>query len=85
MKKIEIHKTCQRNVYSQNKKQSAAKASLPDDKSKHKILRLLKQMLDWKANCMFCGKTFQKNVEHPDRNNCHEVTTLSLRPNFKCM
>ena len=28
---------------------------------------------------MFCGKTCQKNVKHPDRNNCHEVTTLSFK------
>ena len=27
---------------------------------------------------MFCGKTCQKNVKHPDRNNCHEVTKLSF-------
>ena len=38
-KKIKIHKTCQRNVYNQNKKRSAAKASLPDGKNKHRILR----------------------------------------------
>ena len=37
------------------------------------------QMFDWKANCTFCGKTCQKNVKHPDRNNCHEVTTLSFK------
>ena len=32
VKKIKIHKTCQRNVYNQNKKRSAAKAFLPDEK-----------------------------------------------------
>ena len=37
------------------------------------------QMFDWKANCMFCDKTCQKYVKHPDRNNCHEVTTLSFK------
>ena len=78
VKKIKIHKTCQRNVCNQNKKRFAAKASLPDDKNKPKILRSSMQMFDWKANCMFCGKTCQKNVKHPDRKNCHEVTTLSL-------
>ena len=37
------------------------------------------QMFHWKANCMFCGKTCQKNVKHPNRNNCYEVTTLRFK------
>ena len=60
VKKVKIHKTCQRNVYNQNKKRSAAKASFPEDKNKHKILRSSMQMLDWKANCMFCGKLVKR-------------------------
>ena len=79
VKKIKIHKACQRNLYNQNKKQSATKKSLPEDKNQYKILRSLMQMFEWKANYMFCGKTCQKNVKHPDRNNCHEVTTLSFK------
>ena len=79
VKKIKIHKACQQNVYNQNKKRSAAKKSLTDDKNQYKILRSLMQMFDWKANGMFRGKTCQKNVKHPDRNNCHEVTTLSFK------
>ena len=79
VKKIKMHKACQRNVYNQNKKRSAAKKSLPDDKNQYKILRSLMQMFEWKANYMFCGKTCQKNVKHPDRNNCHEVTALSFK------
>ena len=28
---------------------------------------------------MFCGGPCQKNIRHPNRNNCHEVTTLHLK------
>ena len=60
VKKVKIHKTCQRNVCNQNEKRSAAKAYFPDDKNKHKILRSSMQMFDWKANFMFCGKLVKR-------------------------
>ena len=28
---------------------------------------------------MFCGGPCQKNIRHPNRNNCHEVTTLHFK------
>ena len=48
VKKIKIHKACQRNVYNQNRKRSAAKKSLPDDKNQYQIIcfvaKLVKRM-----------------------------------------
>ena len=41
VKKIKIQKTCQRNVYNQNKKRSAAKASLPDEKKQTQNIMII--------------------------------------------
>ena len=76
---IKLHKKCQRDVYNKNKKRTASSADLIAEKTKHKILRSSMDTFNWKQNCIFCGETCQKDIKHPDRNNCHEVTTLHFK------
>ena len=78
-RQIKLHKYCQRYVYNENKKRTVTTASLLGDNRKQKILRSSMVTFDWKRNCMFCGKACQRNVRNPDRNTCHEVTTLHFK------
>ena len=78
-RKIKRHKNCQRYVYNQNKKRSATIALLPEEKAARKILRSSMETFDWKSSYIVSGRPYQKNIRHPDRNNCHEVTTLHFK------
>ena len=50
-----------------------------EDNTKHEILRLSMETFDWKSSCIFCSMSKKKQTRHPDRNNCHEVTTLHFK------
>ena len=43
------------------------------------MLRSSMETFDFKNKCMFCDGPCQKNIRHPDRNNCHEVATLHFK------
>ena len=75
-RKIKLRKNCQRYVYNQNKMRSATIALLPEEKATSKILRLSMKTFGWRSKYMFWGGPCQKNIRHPNRNNCHEVTAL---------
>ena len=75
--KIKLHKHCQRYVYNQNKKHSPSNFLV--EVKKNKILRSSLETFDWKCKCLFCAESCQRNTRHPDRNNCHEVTTLIFK------
>ena len=72
-RKIKLHKNCQRYEYNQNKKRPATITLLPEEKATSKIFRLSIETVDWKSKYMFCGGPCEKNIRHPNRNNCHEV------------
>ena len=76
---IKLHKNCQRYVYNQNKKRKIVSSKLPEDNTKHKMLRSSLEIFGWKTNCVFCGEECHNNTIHPDGNNCHEVTTLQFK------
>ena len=78
-RKIKLHKNCQWYAYNQNKKRPATIALLPEEKATGKILRSSMETFDWISKCMFCGGPFQKDIRHPNRNNCHEVATLRFK------
>ena len=72
-RKIKLHKNCQRYEYNQNKKRPATITLLPEEKATSKIFRLSIETVDWKSKYMFCGGPCEKNIRHPNQNNCHEV------------
>ena len=72
-RKIKLHKNCQWYVYNENKKRPATIVLLPNEKTS-KILRSSMETFDWRRKCMFCCRPCQKNIRHPTRNNCHDVT-----------
>ena len=72
-RKIKLHKNCQRYMYNQNKKRPTTIALLPEEKTASKILRSSMETSEWRSKCKFCCGTCQKNIRHPNQNNCHEL------------
>lgn len=75
-RKIRLHKHCQQYVYNQNKRSAS---NFPMEVKKKNFLRSSLETFDWKSKCMFCTDPCQRNTRHPDRNNCHKVTTLNFK------
>ena len=66
-------------MYNQHKKRPAKIVLLPEEKTASNILHPSMETFDWKGKCMFSCGPYQKYIRHPNRNNCHEVTTSHLK------